>query len=87
MRDRMTGVDNFFVPQLPLGEVISGFSVARVLKSRNPPIRKEKWSMARSTGPTGRCGAAPEVIMHSRWRAATPASPRSAPTRGAILDD
>jgi NADPH-dependent curcumin reductase CurA len=36
MRGRMTGVDNFFVPQLPLGEVISGFGVARVLKSRNP---------------------------------------------------
>ncbi len=36
MRGRMTGVDNFFVTQLPLGEVISGFGVARVLKSRNP---------------------------------------------------
>lgn len=36
MRGRMTGVDNFFVPQLPLGETIQGFGVARIVKSRNP---------------------------------------------------
>jgi NADPH-dependent curcumin reductase CurA len=36
MRGRMTGVDNFYLPQLPLNETIRGFGVARVLDSRHP---------------------------------------------------
>ena len=35
MRGRMTGLDTFYLPQLPLGEVIEGFGVARVVESRN----------------------------------------------------
>ena len=35
MRGRMTGVDTFYLPQLPIGEVIEGFGVARVVESRN----------------------------------------------------
>lgn len=36
MRGRMTGVDNFYLPQLALNETIRGFGVARVLSSRHP---------------------------------------------------
>jgi NADPH-dependent curcumin reductase CurA len=36
MRGRMTGLDNFYLPQLPLNETIRGFGVARVLQSRHP---------------------------------------------------
>jgi NADPH-dependent curcumin reductase CurA len=35
MRGRMTGLDNFYLPQLPLNEAIRGFGVARVLGSAN----------------------------------------------------
>jgi NADPH-dependent curcumin reductase CurA len=36
MRGRMMGIDNFYLPQLKLNEVISGFGVARVLASKIP---------------------------------------------------
>ena len=36
MRGRMTGEANYYVPQLPLNQVISGFGVARVLASKHP---------------------------------------------------
>ena len=36
MRGRMTGEANYYVPQLPLNQVISGFGVARVLGSKHP---------------------------------------------------
>ena len=36
MRGRMTGEAHYFVPQLPLNEVICGFGVARVLSSKHP---------------------------------------------------
>ena len=36
MRGRMTGLDNFYLPQLLLNETLSGFGVARVLDSRHP---------------------------------------------------
>ena len=36
MRGRMTGIDDFYLPQLKLDEVVSGFGVARVVSSRNP---------------------------------------------------
>ena len=36
MRGRMTGVDDFYLPQLPLNVVVSGFGVARVLESKSP---------------------------------------------------
>jgi NADPH-dependent curcumin reductase CurA len=39
MRGRMTGLDNFYLPQLPLNETIRGFGVARVLKSRHPDYK------------------------------------------------
>src|SRR5882762_701536 len=35
MRGRMMGLDNFYLPQLPLDEVIRGFGVARVISSGN----------------------------------------------------
>jgi NADPH-dependent curcumin reductase CurA len=36
MRGRMTGVDNFYMPQFILDEAISGFGVARIAESKNP---------------------------------------------------
>jgi NADPH-dependent curcumin reductase CurA len=36
MRGRMTGIDNFFLPQLALGEPVIGFGVARVIDSKIP---------------------------------------------------
>ena len=36
MRGRMTGVDNFYLPQLPLNQAVSGFGVARVIESKHP---------------------------------------------------
>jgi NADPH-dependent curcumin reductase CurA len=36
MRGRMTGEANYYVPQLPLNQIISGFGVARVLGSKHP---------------------------------------------------
>jgi NADPH-dependent curcumin reductase CurA len=36
MRGRMTGVDNFFLPQFELRAPLWGFGVARILESRNP---------------------------------------------------
>jgi NADPH-dependent curcumin reductase CurA len=39
MRGRMTGLDNFYLPQLQLNETIRGFGVARVLKSRHPDYK------------------------------------------------
>jgi NADPH-dependent curcumin reductase CurA len=36
MRGRMTGVDNFFLPQFELRAPLVGFGVARVVESRNP---------------------------------------------------
>jgi NADPH:quinone reductase len=35
MRGRMTGVDDFYLPQLALNEIVSGFGVARVLESKS----------------------------------------------------
>ena len=35
MRGRMMGVDNFYLPQLPLNEVIRGFGVARVISGNS----------------------------------------------------
>ena len=39
MRGRMMGLDNFYLPQLPLNEVIRGFGVARVISSGNPEYK------------------------------------------------
>src|ERR1700733_15393698 len=36
MRGRMTGVENFFLPQFELRTPLVGFGVARILESRNP---------------------------------------------------
>jgi NADPH-dependent curcumin reductase CurA len=36
MRGRMTGVENFFLPQFELRVPLVGFGVARILESRNP---------------------------------------------------
>jgi NADPH-dependent curcumin reductase CurA len=36
LRGRMTGIDNFFLPQFVLGAPISSLGVARVVSSRNP---------------------------------------------------
>jgi NADPH-dependent curcumin reductase CurA len=36
MRGRMTGVENFFLPQFQLRAPLAGFGVARILESRNP---------------------------------------------------
>src|SRR5882757_6876291 len=36
MRGRMTGVENFFLPQFELRAPLVGFGVARILESRNP---------------------------------------------------
>ena len=39
MRGRMTGVENFFLPQFELRAPLVGFGVARILESRNPAFQ------------------------------------------------
>src|SRR5258708_4813291 len=39
MRGRMTGVENFFLPQFELRTPLVGFGVARILESRNPAFQ------------------------------------------------
>jgi NADPH-dependent curcumin reductase CurA len=36
MRGRMTGLDTFYVPQIPLNDAVESFGIARVLASKNP---------------------------------------------------
>src|SRR6202047_813241 len=42
MRGRMMGLDNFYLPQLPLDEAIRGFGVARVISSANSEYKPGK---------------------------------------------
>jgi len=63
MRGRMTGLSNFYIPQLPLGEVITGFGVARVIESKNPGYKSARSSTARCNGRRQASGAVKEYMV------------------------
>jgi NADPH-dependent curcumin reductase CurA len=61
MRGRMTGVENFFLPQFELRVPLVGFGVARILESRNPAYQPGQivhgsieWAEASTWGGDGR---------------------------------